>query len=54
MSPLQKCLSIFEKKGHRTIFIFIKRVPEAQDGGVEDVGAPGVGEVGGRGPETPA
>ena len=29
-------------------------VPEAQDGGVVDVGAPGVGKVGGRGPETPA
>ena len=28
-------------------------VPEAQDGGVVDVGAPGVGKVGGRGPETP-
>ena len=31
-----------------------KRVPEALDGGVKDVGAPGVGDVGGRGPETPA
>ena len=31
-----------------------KRVSEAHDGGEEDVGAPGAGMVGGRGPETPA
>ena len=32
----------------------LKRVPEAQDGGEEDVSVPGVGTIGGRGPETPA
>ena len=31
-----------------------KRVPEALDGGVKDVGAPDIGDVRGRGPETPA
>ena len=32
----------------------LKRVPEAQDGGEEYVSVPGVGTIGGRGPETPA